>query len=493
MNQPTRFTLYLLTVVLALPLSAVAREPGVLVDVDGHQDTQTRWLSVVMGGRKVGHARFDRLTTRDRVITRQVMSFEMGRDGVSVSMTTDETHEESADGQPLAFSNVSRISGLEMRMNGTRRPDGSFAVQSGAAGQLRDSVLAWPEGALLAWGMERQMRAASTAPGTRGTVVSFQSLMQMAVSIDYEIVGPVTLDMPQGRTDLIEVQQTMRFPGSTTESRAWMDADLVMQRMTMDIMGQTLELLACDRACAEAPNQPAEILLNALVSVPNKLQPDELSKPLVVGLRSELPISDWPGIDGQRLQSIGGNRYRLLTGDDRKQGDPVAAPSERDLQRTDWLNHDAPEVQALLKDVELDSDPARRMQQLQDLVNRHIADKNLRIGYASASDAARLRQGDCTEHAVLLAALGRAAEVPTRVVTGLAYTSDFGGKPSLVPHAWTAAWTGKHWQAFDAALPGDQLRLAMHADDGDPWRFYDGLNVLNQLEVTAVEVLDTGE
>lgn len=493
MNQTRRHPLFLLLVLLALPLAAVAREPGVLVDVDGHQDTHTQWLSVLMGGRKVGHARFDRLTTTDRVITRQVMSFEMGRDGVSVSMTTDETHEESPSGQPLAFSNVSRISGLEMRMNGTRQPDGRFAVQSGAAGQLRDSVMEWPEGALLAWGMERQMLAAGIAPGTKGTAISYQSLMQTAVPIDYEIIGPVTLDMPQGQVELIEVHQIMHLAGSRSESRAWMDTDLLMQRMTMDIMGQTLELLACDRACAEAPNQPAEILLNALVAVPHTLQPDELSKPLVVGLRSEMPISDWPGIDGQRLQSVGGNRYRLLTGMDEKSGDPVAAPSERDLQRTDWLNHDAPEVQALLVDLELDSDPAQRMRQLQNLVNRHIANKNLRIGYASASDAARLREGDCTEHAVLLAALGRAAKVPTRVVTGLAYTSDFGGKPSLVPHAWTAAWTGKHWQAFDAALPGDQLRLAMHADDGDPWRFYDGLNVLNQLEVTAVEVLDTGE
>ncbi len=494
MNQTMRCALSLLIVLLVPPFGAVAREPAVLVDIDGHQDTQTQWLSVLMGGRKVGHARFDRLATDARVITRQVMSFEMGRDGVSVSMTTDETHEESPDGQPLAFSNLSRISGLEMRMDGRRQADGRFAVQSGAAGQLRDSVLEWPEGALLAWGMERQMRAAGTAPGTRGTVVSFQSLMQTAVPVDYEIIGPAMLDMPQGQSELIEVRQTMNFPGSATESRAWMDADLVMQRMTMDIMGQTLELLACDRACAEAPNQPAEILLNALVTVPRKLQPAELAQPLAVELRSSSPLRDWPGIDGQRLQALGGNRYRLLTGNPgRGGGDPVAAPGERDLRRTDWLNHDAAEVQALLADLEPDSDPTRRMRQLQDLVNRHIDNKNLRIGYASASDAARLREGDCTEHAVLLAALGRALKVPTRVVTGLAYTSDFGGRPSLVPHAWTAAWTGKHWQAFDAALPGDQLRLAMHADDGDPWRFYDGLDLLNRIEVTAVEVVETGQ
>jgi transglutaminase-like putative cysteine protease len=127
------------------------------------------------------------------------------------------------------------------------------------------------------------------------------------------------------------------------------------------------------------------------------------------------------------------------------------------------------------------------MAALQDRVYRHISNKNLRIGYASAGDAARLREGDCTEHALLLAALGRAAGVPTRVANGLAYTDDFGsGGPVFVPHAWVAAWTGERWQAFDAALPGDQLRLALHADNGDPWRFYSGLDAMGSLQVESI-------
>jgi transglutaminase-like putative cysteine protease len=147
-------------------------------------------------------------------------------------------------------------------------------------------------------------------------------------------------------------------------------------------------------------------------------------------------------------------------------------------------------VAALLDGIDLDLPPAARMAALQDRVYRHISNKNLRIGYASAGDAARLREGDCTEHALLLAALGRAAGVPTRVANGLAYTEDFGsGGPVFVPHAWVAAWTGERWQAFDAALPGDQLRLVLHADNGDPWRFYSGLDAMGNLQVESI----TGE
>ena len=46
--------------------------------------------------------------------------------------------------------------------------------------------------------------------------------------------------------------------------------------------------------------------------------------------------------------------------------------------------------------------------QLRELVNSHIQDKHLSTAYASASETARTASGDCTEHAVLLAAVLRA-------------------------------------------------------------------------------------
>ncbi|MEA3401508.1 MAG: transglutaminase-like domain-containing protein [Armatimonadota bacterium] len=54
-------------------------------------------------------------------------------------------------------------------------------------------------------------------------------------------------------------------------------------------------------------------------------------------------------------------------------------------------------------------------------------------------------RGDCTEHAILLAALGRAVGLPTRMVTGLAYV---GGKFGY--HAWTEVYVGR-WVEMDPA------------------------------------------
>lgn len=58
---------------------------------------------------------------------------------------------------------------------------------------------------------------------------------------------------------------------------------------------------------------------------------------------------------------------------------------------------------------------------LRQLVYDHILTKDLTTAFGSASEVARTREGDCTEHAVLLAALLRTRDIPARVCHGLVY------------------------------------------------------------------------
>ena len=54
----------------------------------------------------------------------------------------------------------------------------------------------------------------------------------------------------------------------------------------------------------------------------------------------------------------------------------------------------------------VDEPPELRLDEaLRDLVHTHISGKHLSTAYASASETARTGSGDCTEHAVLLAAV----------------------------------------------------------------------------------------
>ncbi|MFN9738187.1 MAG: transglutaminase domain-containing protein [Pseudomonadota bacterium] len=121
----------------------------------------------------------------------------------------------------------------------------------------------------------------------------------------------------------------------------------------------------------------------------------------------------------------------------------------------------------------------------------YIDNKSMRVGYASAAETVASREGDCTEHAVLLAALARALGVPARVVNGLAYAPAFAGRENVfVPHAWIKAWDGRRWGSYDAALPGfDAGHIALSVGDGDAAGFYAGVAVLGNLEVLSAEAL----
>jgi len=100
--------------------------------------------------------------------------------------------------------------------------------------------------------------------------------------------------------------------------------------------------------------------------------------------------------------------------------------------------------------------PRERAARLTALVRERITDKNFDTGFATASEVARTLAGDCTEHAVLLAALLRADGIPSRVASGVVYLDRFAGAQDVFGyHMWAQALIGGRWVDFDAALPGD--------------------------------------
>jgi transglutaminase-like putative cysteine protease len=108
--------------------------------------------------------------------------------------------------------------------------------------------------------------------------------------------------------------------------------------------------------------------------------------------------------------------------------------------------------------------------ELERLVDRWIVRKNLSRLFDVASVVAARREGDCSEHAVLLAAVARLAGRPSRVVLGLAVLKGPSG-PVALGHAWTEIHEGGAWRVADAAAHDfargvRYLPLAVLRDEG---------------------------
>lgn len=474
-----RFAVALLACLIALPAVAAG------------DDT---WMAVMLGGRKIGSMHTNREVRGERVVTTQSMRIELDRAGTRVSLSTTETDEESLDGKPLAFASQTHMSGAESSVHGTIDADGKVQVRTSVGGQARTRSLVWPHGALLAEGLRLAAQRAGTDAGTKYSNLAFQPDSLEAIAIDSQVGASGPVELPDGARPLTRVDQLVHLPGAPTHSVAWIDEHQNVAKLLMPVMGYELTMLACSRSCAEAPNQSADILVHALATAPRALGADERRRGLRLVVDTDasgepVHIAD---TDQQRVSEAGAGRLVIeIRGDGAgpaREGPPLPA----DRQPNDWLQSSASEIVELARrGAGNAATPAEQMQNLEDFVRGFIQNKDLSVGYASALEVAKNPQGDCTEHAVLLAALGRARGIPTRVVDGIVYVEHYAGREHVfVPHAWTQAWIDGRWRGFDAALRGfDAGHLALSVGDGDPWRFFAGFNALGRLRIETIEAL----
>jgi hypothetical protein len=168
--------------------------------------------------------------------------------------------------------------------------------------------------------------------------------------------------------------------------------------------------------------------------------------------------SPWTGMDGGR-QSVSGDEVLI-------QMETLPLSSTGSLSESELSD-------ALSADAFIQSDDPQirdRARQLTDGLSTPDAARvltqwvyeNVRkaptLSVPSAREVLEQRVGDCNEHTVLFTALARAAGIPTRMCTGLAFSAG-----QFYYHAWPEVWLGS-WVAVDPTFgqyPADPLHLRL--------------------------------
>jgi hypothetical protein len=137
-------------------------------------------------------------------------------------------------------------------------------------------------------------------------------------------------------------------------------------------------------------------------------------------------------------------------------------------------------VREILKDTPAAS-PLTRARKLLDWVHTHI-EKRPVLSLPDALSTLENRVGDCNEHAVLLAALARAAGIPTRIESGLVYL-----KGRFYYHAWNLMYLGR-WITADSLfgqLPADVSHLRFAT--GSAEQQLDIMGVIGKVQLTIIQ------
>lgn len=145
------------------------------------------------------------------------------------------------------------------------------------------------------------------------------------------------------------------------------------------------------------------------------------------------------------VRNSGGERFEDAPGSGETQ-----TPTPDETSAGPMIQSDAPEIAALAQNVlPGETDPAKLAPALERFVFEFIVNKNYSRGFVTALEVATNPSGDCTEHAVLLAALARNRKIPARIVQGLIYEKDSG---KMAWHVWNELYVNGRWVPFDATI-----------------------------------------
>ena len=153
------------------------------------------------------------------------------------------------------------------------------------------------------------------------------------------------------------------------------------------------------------------------------------------------------------------------------------------LQPSPLVQSNAPEMKKQMEKIVLSADSSSvKLQKIVSWVYRFVEKKPV-LSVPNALEVLKNKSGDCNEHAVLTAALLRAAGIPAQIETGLVYLNG-----RFYYHAWNAAYVGA-WVTVDAVfnqIPADVTHLRLTRGEGG-----EQLDLLGVMGKIKLEVLST--
>ncbi len=422
------------------------------------------WHVVTLGGQRTGVMHLQRQRTGDTIETTQLAHFKLKRAGATVEIRTRRVDIESVSGEATGFRTEQDFGGQRVVQTGTIR-DGKLRVVTRQGDASTEVEHDWDPRGRLAWGVSVEQRRAGLKEGSTLTTYEFNPEVSLAAPAEVvrTIGGRERIAAPTGTVEAAQVSAVMRMPGGgELRSQEWYDENLRPLRMRFDMLGQAFEATLSTREDAGRELGAAELFVSTLLPAGRAIDAGKARRVVLRLTRQDEARLELPGTAMQSVRELGPGRYEVtLTRLDhaalRDARISTEAPEARaNLRATVFANADDPQVRAMAEAALRGAAGAGALAQVDALrryVTTEIREKSLNVAFGTASDVARARAGDCSEHAVLLAALCRARGIPARGVLGLAYVPRFAGRENVFGfHMWTQVMLDGKWVDVDAAM-----------------------------------------
>ncbi|MBI3407552.1 MAG: transglutaminase family protein [Planctomycetes bacterium] len=321
----------------------------------------------------------------------------------------------------------------------------------------------WQDGVVGLYGQQKMFKEKGLKPGDRFEFVSFEPSINLVVTQkveakDYEEVelfgGKMKQKLLRVETRTNKVQNVQLPPLFT-----WVNDDLTPVRMEMEIPGLgKVTLYRTSKQVATSKGAEAnltDIGLSQFVRLKKSIpQPYETAAAVYrISIKDdEDPASAFSRDGRQEVKSVKGNSFELhVKAGNNSAEKAVDAVGPEFSQSSYFINSkDRRVIDHAREAVGAETDPWKKALRIEKWVHSHMKSVNYEA-LATADHVARTLEGDCTEYAMLAAAMCRAEDVPSRTAVGLIY-ANVKGSPVFAFHMWTEVFVDRVWRPIDATL-----------------------------------------
>ncbi len=455
--MPRRFArCFVFVIVLAAPLVVRAADEKTLVE--------EKWDAVYFGTDKIGyvHSTVHKLqeTGRDLIEMRIEMSASIKRFGQVIEMSTDNTSVETTDGKLLRMDNRSKQSAAVTRTRGTVVGK-VLKLTVETPDKKTPSEVPWSDDILGQYAEDQLLKRKPLKPGESRTYRSFSQDFNLVLTnrlTGEDSEDATLLDGSKRRLQRVRAQIENLPPLKNMKIYHFVDEHGESLKVhTEFVINQTFYRTTKDVALAKPSNISGDFGVTSLITsdkkIPNALDATEVVYRIHV--TDDDPFQVIPQDERQKLSKddTGAVLLTIRAVDPTQPAADAKKPAVEFLQPNNWLQSDnAKVVQAAKQAVGDASDPWEKSKRIEKWVHDNITEKNFSLGLASAAEVAQNREGDCTEHGVLLAAMARAAGIPARVAVGLVYVERLGEFGSFGYHMWAEVHVNGQWVPLDGTL-----------------------------------------
>jgi len=461
------------------------------------------WYVLELAGAPAGWSREIVSSDGRRYRTETKMKMKVGRGAIPVEINLLSAWVETHDGEPVEMHYVQDMALQSVETRWRFAADHVESITRHGDREIKRK-LELPEPGwlppLAAHEYWKQRRQAGATTVTTRTLSGESGLKP--VEITYELTGEEQMEF-KGRKMPVTVWKTTndQMPEVALTSKFSSDGHLVYQQVSMGVATLVMKIATKEQALGVEREPAPELMLQTFIEVEKPIARPREARAATYRLRvKDGAFPELPSAGAQRFAPARPENTAIVRLDmtDNLPATEAERADAAYLDASALVDTDDVLIAALVKRACKDAGevPMRRADAMRAFVHKHISAKDLDTAFATASETARMRTGDCSEHGVLLCAMLRSDGIPARAASGLVYADSFAGESDIFGwHMWTQGLIDGKWVDFDATL--DRRFDAAHvligtsslAEGTLSTDLASAINLLGNLEIDVLEVV----